>query len=155
MFFSIFIFPIQIYSDFSSLNNYWEWQLAWYFQHCGFLQYFYKFINEYKFSFNPVYFVLKDFTIIPKLGSTVISKCFQWHQYVFFSSWLYLSNQGRWKFNFFKDMDPKVFDTDILILSMSVSMLALFFGIYKSSAAVKRLGEYLLFGLTSCLGPKI
>ena len=123
-----------------------------------FLQYFYKFINEYKFSFNPVYFVSKDFFlhihIIPKLGSTVISKCFQWHQYVFFSSWLYLSNQGRWKFNFFKDMDPKVFDTDILILSISVSMLALFFGIFKSSIAVKCLGEYLLFCLTSCLGPK-
>ena len=122
---------------------------------CFFFSTYISLIMNYKSSFNPVYFIFCiPIHIIPKLGFAVISKCLQWHQYVFFSSWLYLSNQGRWKFNFFKDMDPKVFDTDILILSISVSMLALFFGIFKSSIAVKCLGEYLLFCLTSCLGPK-
>ena len=93
-------------------------------------------------------------TSIPKLGFTVTLKFFQWHQNFSFSSCLFLSYQGRWKFNFFKDPDLKAIETDILILSISVTFAALFFGIIKSFIASKRLSEYLLFHLTSCLGPK-
>jgi len=58
-------------------------------------------------------------------------------------SCLFLSYQGRWKFNFFKDPYPKAIETDILILSISVTFAALFFGIIKSFFASKRLiGKY-------------
>ena len=52
-------------------------------------------------------------------------------------SFLFVTFKGEWNFTFFTDMDSGILRNDFLILSFSLSALALLYGSFRGCKAIK------------------